>query len=59
VTSLARAETSFLTAGLPLAVLLTIEDPEGKAPVFRELRQHLQTSQANARDVCTVVRLRT
>lgn len=59
VTSLVRAETRFPAEGVPFAVLLTIEDPEGKAPVFRELRQHLQTSQANALDVRAAVRLRT
>ena len=58
VTSLVRAETRFPAEGVPFAVLLTIEDPDGKAPVFRELRQHLQTSQANAQDVRTAVRLR-
>lgn len=58
VTSLVRAETRFPAEGVPFAVLLTIEDPDGKAPVFRELRQHLQTTQANAQDVRTAVRLR-
>ncbi|MFZ2983202.1 S8 family peptidase [Sphingobium xenophagum] len=58
VTSLVRAETRFPAEGVPFAVLLTIEDPAGAAPVFRELRQHLQTSQANAQDVRTAVRLR-
>jgi hypothetical protein len=59
VTSLVRAEASFPAEGVPFAVLLTIEDPDGRKPVFRELRQHLQTSQANAQDIRTVVRLRT
>ncbi|MFK3888831.1 S8 family peptidase [Sphingomonas sp. NPDC079357] len=58
VTSLVRAETRFPAEGVPFAVLLTIEDPDGKAPVFQELRQHLRTSQANAQDVRTAVRLR-
>lgn len=59
VTSLVRAEALFPAEGVPFAVLLTLEDPDGKAPVFRELRQHLQTSKANAQDVRTAVRLRT
>ena len=59
VTSLVRAEARFPAEGVPFAVLLTIEDPAGRKPVFRELRQHLQTSQANAQDIRTVVRLRT
>lgn len=58
VTSLVRAEARFPAEGVPFAVLLTIEDPNGKAPVFRELRQQLQTSKANAQDVRTAVRLR-
>ena len=58
VTSLVRAETRFPAEGVPFAVLLTIEDPNGQAPVFRELRQYLQTSQANAQDVRTAVRVR-
>ena len=58
VTSLVRAETRFPAEGVPFAALLTIEDPGEKAPVFRELRQYLQTSQANAQDVRTAVRLR-
>lgn len=59
VTSLVRAEALFPAEGVPFAVLLTIEDPAGRKPVFRELRQHLQTSTAKAQDVRTVVRLRT
>lgn len=58
VTSLVRAEAQFPAEGVPFAVLLTIEDPAGAAPVFRELRQQLQTSRANAQDVRTAVRLR-
>jgi len=58
VTSLVRAETRFPAEGVPFAALLTIEDPDEKAPVFRELRQYLQTSQANAQDVRAAVRLR-
>ena len=59
VTSLVRAESHFPAEGVPFAVLLTLEDPAGQKPIFRELRQQLQTSKANAQDVRTVVRLRT
>jgi hypothetical protein len=58
VTSLVRAEARFPAEGVPFAVLLTIEDPAGTAPVFQELRQQLQTSTANAQDIRTAVRLR-
>ena len=53
-----RAEAQFPAEGVPFAVLLTLEDPEGLAPVFQEFRQQLQTSLANAQDVRTVIRLR-
>ena len=58
VTSLVRAEASFPVEGVPFAVLLTIEDPDGKKPIFQEMRQALQASQAQARDIRTAVRLR-
>jgi hypothetical protein len=58
VTSVVRAEAVFPAEGVPFAVLLTLEDPEGKKPVFQEMRQQLQASPANAVDVRTAVRLR-
>jgi hypothetical protein len=58
VTSLVRAEAQFPAEGVPFAVLLTLEDPEGLKPVFQQFRQELQTSRANAQDVRTAVRLR-
>ena len=58
VTSSVRAEAVFPAEGVPFAVLLTIEDPDGKKPVFQEMRQQLQTSRANAVDVRAAVRLR-
>lgn len=58
VTSLVRAETMFPAEGVPFAVLLTVEDPEGKRPIFQEVRQQLQASPAQAVDVRTAVRLR-
>ncbi|MBC9208195.1 S8 family peptidase [Roseomonas aerophila] len=58
VASSVRAEAQFPAEGVPFAVLLTLEDPEGSRPVFREVRQQLQTSRANAQDVRTAVRLR-
>ncbi len=58
VTSLLRAEARFPTEGVPFALLLTIEDPEGIRPIFQEMRQALQASKANARDIRTAIRLR-
>jgi Subtilase family len=59
VTSLVRAEAQFPPEGIPFALLLTIEDPEGIKPIFQEMRQALQVSQANAHDIRTATRLRT
>ncbi|MBL0929477.1 MAG: S8 family peptidase [Alphaproteobacteria bacterium] len=58
VTSLVRAEAQFPAEGVPFAVLLTLEDPDGSKQVFREMRQWLQASTAVAQDVRTVTRLR-
>lgn len=58
VTSLVRAEALFPAEGVPFAVLLTIEDGDGKRPIFQEVRQQLQTSTAQAVDVRTAMRLR-
>lgn len=58
VSSLVRAEAQFPAEGVPFAVLLTIEDPDGKKPVFEEMRQALQASTARAVDVRTAARLR-
>lgn len=58
VTSLVRAEAIFPAEGVPFAVLLTIEDPDGTRPIFQELRQQLQASAAQAVDVRTAMRLR-
>lgn len=58
VTSLVRAEAQFPAEGVPFAVLLTLEDPDGSQPVFQEMRQWLQASNAVAQDVRTVTRLR-
>jgi Subtilase family len=58
VTSLVRAESKFPAAGVPFAVLLTLEDPEGKKPIFQQFRQALQASGARAQDVRTITRVR-
>ncbi|MBK8200471.1 MAG: S8 family peptidase [Acidobacteria bacterium] len=58
VTSLVRAETTFPAEGVPFAVLLTIDDPSGAAPVYREMQQALQASRANTQALQTVFRVR-
>jgi hypothetical protein len=58
VTSLVRAEARFPAEGVPFAVLLTLEDPDGRHDVFRQFRQQLQVSTANAQDIRTMLRIR-
>lgn len=58
VSSLVRAEASFPVEGVPFAVLLTIEDPEKRKPVFSEMRLALQSSNAIAQDIRTTTRVR-
>ncbi|MHC2627259.1 hypothetical protein ACVIW2_009346 [Bradyrhizobium huanghuaihaiense] len=58
VTSLVRAEAQFPVEGVPFAVVFTLEDPDGNRPVFREMRQWLQASNAVAQDVRTATRVR-
>lgn len=58
VTSLVRAESTFPAEGVPFAILLTIDDPSGTAPVYQEMQQGLQASRANAQALQTVFRVR-
>ena len=58
VTSLVRAEAQFPAEGVPFAVILTLEDPDGNESVFQEMRQWLQASNALAQDVRTATRVR-
>jgi len=58
VTSLVRAEAMFPAEGVPFAVLLTIDDPGGTAPVFQEMQQALQASPVNAQALQTAFRVR-
>ncbi len=59
VSSLVRAEASFPVEGVPFAVILTIEDPERRRPVFGEMLLALQSGNAIAQDIKTAVRVRT
>lgn len=58
VSSLVRAESRFPVEGVPFAVLLTIEDPEKRKPIFSEMRLALQSSNAVAQDIRTATRVR-
>ena len=58
VASLTRAEASFPTEGVPFALIVTIEDPDGKRPIFQTFRQYLQAGRAQVDDIRTAVRIR-
>lgn len=58
VSSLVRAESRFPVEGVPFAVLLTIEDPERRKPIFSDMRLALQSSNARAQDIRTAARVR-
>lgn len=58
VTSLVRAEAEFPPQGVPFSVIFTIEDPDGRRPIFSEMRQMLDASRAQARDIRTAIRVR-
>ena len=57
VDSLCRTDVEFPDEGVPFAVILTLDDPTGHAPVFNELRQTLRTSGARIADIRTAVRV--
>jgi len=58
VDSLTRAGVVYPAAGVKFAVILTISDPKGKAPVFASTRQGLLSSGIQLRDVRTTTRVR-
>lgn len=58
VDSLTRAGVVYPAAGVKFAVILTISDPEGKAPVFASTRQGLISSGIQLRDVRTTTQVR-
>jgi len=57
VDSLCRTDVEFPDEGVPFAVILSLDDPTGRAPVFNELRQTLRTSGARIADIRTAVRV--
>lgn len=58
VDSLTRAGTVYPEAGIKFAVVLTISDPDKKAPVFTSTRQGLIRRGVNLVDVRTTARVR-
>jgi hypothetical protein len=54
---LTRSNEPFPSAGVPFTVLLTISDPEGKAPVFNTMRQTLQSLGVQISDIRTAARV--
>jgi hypothetical protein len=58
VTSLVRAEAEFPAAGVPFAVLLTLEDMDGKKPIFQQFRQDLTARGAATQDIRNIARVR-
>lgn len=58
VDSLTRAGALYPVEGVKFAVVLTISDPEGKAPVFASMRQGLLSTGIQLRDVRTATQVR-
>lgn len=57
VDSLCRTDVEFPDEGVPFAVILSLDDPTGRAPVFNELRQTLRNSGVRIADIRTAVRV--
>jgi hypothetical protein len=58
VASLTRAEATFPTDGVPFSIILTIEDPSGRRPIFQSFRRYLQTRGIVIDDIRTAYRIR-
>jgi hypothetical protein len=59
VASLTRAEARFPTVGVPFSIILTIEDPDGRKPIFQTFRRYLQARNIQVEDIRTAYRIRT
>ena len=51
VDCMVRAEAEFPSDGVPFTVILTIEDPQKRRPVFQELRRSLLASKVQLQDI--------
>lgn len=58
INSLTRAEAEFPAEGVPFALILTIEDPDGQKPIYQSFRQYLQARAIQVEDIRTVQRIR-
>lgn len=56
--SLTRAGAKFPTDGVPFTILMTITDPEKKAPIHDEVRNQLQTTGLTIADITVAHRVR-
>lgn len=56
---LTRDEEEMPKRGVPFTAILTISDPDDKAPVFQEVRQFLQAQNINTADIRTAARITT
>lgn len=57
VSSLCRTDVEFPNEGIPFAVILSLDDPTGHAPVFNELRLTLRNSGVQTADIRTALRV--
>jgi hypothetical protein len=58
IKSLVRSEEAFPAVGVPFALLLTISDLKGAAPVFNDLRLHLTTRNVQIADIRVATQVR-
>jgi hypothetical protein len=58
IESIVRSEEAFPAAGVPFALVLTISDIRGSAPVFNDLRLHLTSRNVHIADVRATTQVR-
>ncbi|MCZ8350257.1 MAG: S8 family peptidase [Rhizobium sp.] len=58
VESVVRAEATFPAEGVPFSLILTIEDPDGLAPLFQEVNRQFQAQRLQMHDIRTAQRVR-
>jgi len=58
IESIVRSEEAFPAAGVPFALVLTISDIRGSAPVFNDLRLHLTSRNVQMADIRATTQVR-
>lgn len=58
IESIVRSEEAFPAAGVPFALVLTISDLRGSAPVFNDLRLHLTSRNVQIADIKAATQIR-